>query len=77
MALNEILIEEQIGELIDSTTTLELEESKAKFKKDLASIIVNAIKSAQLTIPSGAIITTGSALTQTNAAPVVVISGLA
>jgi hypothetical protein len=49
---------------------------KNDFANDLATAIENAIKSAQLTIPSSAIVTVGSATTQTNAAPVTVINGL-
>lgn len=69
MALIPQTIEEQIGALLDSTAQLELEESKTQFKNGLAQIIIAAIQSATVTIPPGAIITTGSAVTQTNPAP--------
>lgn len=76
MALVIATIEAQIEALLNTTSNLELPQAKEKFKKDLAAIIVNAIKSATITIPSGAIQTVGSATAQANAVPVVVSQGL-
>lgn len=75
MALNEQSIKDQIGTLIDSTD-LDVEEAKEQFKILLADIIINAIKSATITIPSGAINTVGSQSAQSNITPVVVNNGI-
>lgn len=76
MPLSISTIEASIQALLESTENLQLEQAQARFKRDLTIIIVNAIKSATITIPPAAIVTTGSAATQTNASPVVVQGGL-
>lgn len=50
--------------------------ARMHFATELANLIDLYIKSAQVTIPSGAIVTTGTATTQSNAAPVIVNGGL-
>jgi len=65
MALNQAAIEQQIGQLIDSTTDIALEQAKLEFKRQLAQIIVTAIQSATVnagipvTTSGGAGVTTG------------------
>lgn len=51
-------------------------DAEKKFADDLAKVIADAIKSADLTIPAGTIITTGSAATQTQSVPGIVTGGL-
>lgn len=69
MALVQATIEAQIGVLLDSTSSLELEQAKQQFKTQLAALIVAAIQSATVTIPTGAVIvsTAGTAVAQTGA----------
>jgi hypothetical protein len=69
-------IEAQIGLLLDSTASLSLEEAKSEFKSQLAELIVDAIKSATITIPSGAINVVGSPSAQSNAVPVILNNSL-
>ena len=75
MALSKTQIANQIGSLIDGTD-LSLEEAKTKFKNDLAEIIVNAIKSARITIPSNTIVTVGSQTTQQNISTIIIDNGI-
>lgn len=70
MALNEASIAQKIDTLLGDTASLAQPEAKAKFKNDLAKIIVDAIKSATITIPSSAINVTGSNGPATNPAPI-------
>ncbi len=49
---------------------------KNQFADKLADVIINAIQSATITIPSGTIITAGSATTQTQSTPAVINNGL-
>jgi hypothetical protein len=72
MAILQDNIEVQIEALLASTAGLKLEESKNKFKTDLAKIIVDAIKSATITIQPGIVVVAGSPSTQTNAAPILI-----
>ena len=63
-------IKAEILALLNSTADLKLEDAKDQFSDKLAGAIENALKSAIVVIAPGAIITAGSAVTQTNAAPV-------
>lgn len=76
MSLSQSTIKSQIDTLLSSTESLELQEAKDQFAEQLAAVIIAAIKSATLTIPPSAIVTVGSAATQTNAIPVIVNGGL-
>lgn len=76
MPIVQATIEAQIERLLTETEGLSPDEAKVQFKKQLATIIVNAIASATITIAPGLIITVGSATTQTNTTPVVVQKGL-
>lgn len=71
MALSQSAIEIQIGALIDSTSSLKLQESKDQFKTQLSAIIVAAIQSATIVFAPGTIVVVGSAVTQTNPSPVI------
>ena len=64
-------IKASIDLLIDQTKILEPTASKEAFSQGLANLIETTLKSTTVTIPSGAIVTTGSATTQTNATPAI------
>lgn len=70
MAIVQATIKAQIDVLIGQTKDLPPAESQDIFSEGLANIVVAALASAQVVIPSGVIIVTGSAVTQTNPAPV-------
>lgn len=55
MALNPVAIKTQIDQLLSSSENVDLsvKEAKEKFSQDLTDIIVNAIKSAQVTVNIG------------------------
>jgi hypothetical protein len=71
MAVVNGTIKTQITALINQTKVLEQPESQDTFAQGLADIVEAAIKSATVNIAIGAIVTVGSATTQTNTAPVV------
>jgi hypothetical protein len=71
MAVINNVIQQQIESLINQTKVLEQPQAQQAFVSGLASIIEAAIKSATVTIAPGAIVTVGSATTQTNVAPAV------
>ncbi len=64
-------IKTQVTALIEQTKVLEQPQSQEAFATGLANIIETAIKSGTVTLAPGSIVTTGSAVTQTNAAPAV------
>ena len=78
MALTKSSIKSQI------ITTLQQPFSEAtasstiqdQFADKLADVIIAAIQSATITIPSGTIVTAGSATTQTQSTPAVINNGL-
>lgn len=68
-------IKSEILSMLNATAGLELEAAKDKFATDIATAVYNAITSATVTIPTGAVIvtTSGSPTTQTgvNTAPAI------
>jgi hypothetical protein len=58
--INESQVQQLISNLIDSTSQLEPSEAKKKFSEELGTIIVNAIKSATVTVNSGIITVCGA-----------------
>lgn len=58
------------------TTEKTQAENEDDFADGLADVVINAIKSLTLTIPSATIITVGSAATQTQSVPGVVVNGI-
>jgi len=60
----------------NSSTQESKDAAIENFAQELENIIYNAIKNAQLTIPPGLVVVSGSPTTQTNAAPIVVQNGL-
>jgi uncharacterized protein YbbK (DUF523 family) len=67
----EQVIEAKITQLLNNTAGGDLEQAKKDFAKDLAKIIAEALKDAQVFIASGAIVTAGSPSSQSNPAPVI------
>lgn len=57
----------------ESTSSSSIQD---QFADKLADVIISAIQSSRLTIPSGTITTTGSATTQTQSAPAIIDNGL-
>lgn len=69
MAIQRAVIEREIRKLVDDNKSQDPDESLAYFSRGLARIIENAIKSAEITIPPGAIAvsTAGTPAAQTGA----------
>lgn len=76
MALAKQTIKAEIIAGITEASKTEAAQGIDKFADKLADIIINAIKTADLTIPPQAIVVAGSATTQTNAAPIKVPTAL-
>ena len=76
MALIKTTIQNQITSILDATENLDTEQGKTQFASLLADAIIAAIRSATITIPSGAINTVGGPAAQSNVVPVVVVGGL-
>ncbi len=75
------IVELQIEALMNSLqsgdpTKKDPETTKREFISGLADIIINTIKSADVTIPPGLVIVAGSALSQTNPAPIFIPNSL-
>lgn len=70
MAVLQATIKKQINVLIEQTKALKQPESQEAFANGLATIVTNAILSAEVLIAIGAVVTTGGPATQTNATPV-------
>lgn len=70
MAIVQKTIKTQVNALIEQTKGMEQKESQEAFADGLATIIEQALKSAQVLIQAGAILTAGGPTSQTNAAPV-------
>lgn len=66
MPISQSLIKQQILTLIENVSQ---SNDPDAFAEQLSSIIVSSILSATVTLPSGSIVTLGSATTQTNQAP--------
>ena len=71
MPVSQPTIKAAISDLLDATADLSLNDAKEAFADQLATVVYNAIISAQVNIAPGAVVTVGSATTQTNTAPVV------
>ena len=71
MPVSQPTIKAAITSLLDATDSLELAAAKDAFADQLATVIQNAILSAQVNIAPGAVVTTGSATTQSNPASVI------
>lgn len=71
--INETLIKQQIGDLIDATDNSDITRLQARqvFIDKLSSIIVDAIKSATITLTPGDIKVVGSQTAQQNVIPLV------
>lgn len=76
--LNPVTISNAIDKLLTDTSNpdISVEQAKAQFKQQLTQIIVDAIKSATVTIQPGLIITVGSPTTQSNPSPVIIQNGI-
>lgn len=74
--LNSELIGSQVEDLLNSTAGLELEAAKLEFKKQLTELIINAIKSATITIQPGIITVQGSPSAQSNISTIVIDSSI-
>lgn len=72
MALAKPTIEAQIETLLTGVAGMELAEARTAFKQQLAQIIVDAIKSATITVKSGVVQVTGPSGVSTNAGPIVI-----
>lgn len=70
MPVSQSTIKTAISAMLDATDNLELAAAKDAFADQLATVVYNAILSAQVNIAIGAVVTTGSATTQSNPAPV-------
>lgn len=76
MALVSATIEQQIDQLLTSTAGMELEQAKVQFRKQLTQIIIDAIKSATITVQPGVIQVAGSPSAQSNVAPIVISNSI-
>jgi hypothetical protein len=78
MALTKATIKAQIITTLQQPFDEETASSSIQdqFADKLADVIIAAIQSATITIPSGTIITTGSAATQTQSTPAVINGAL-
>ncbi len=76
MPLLQPQIKASISQLLDSTASLPLDESKDAFADQLATVIVNAIESATIIISPGLVQTVGSPTNQTNIVPIIIENGL-
>ncbi len=74
--IDQNLIAARIDSLLKTTATQDQATSAQNFKDGLAKIIVDAIKSAQVTLPTGSVVVVGSAVTQQNPAAIIVPSAL-
>ena len=79
MAINESTISLAISTYIKGVNpdrSTENDTEMVNFSNELASIIADAIKSADLTIATGLVNVTGTAAAQSNPAPIIVNGGL-
>ena len=76
--LNPVTISNAIDKLLTNTANSDItvEQAKAQFVQEMSQAIIDAIKSATIVLPSGSVIVSGSPVTQTNAAPIIVNNGL-
>lgn len=72
MALAKPTIETQIETLLTAVAGMELAQARVEFRKQLAQIIIDAIKSATITVKPGVIQVQGSPSAQANTAPIVI-----
>jgi hypothetical protein len=71
MPINEQLIAQRLNAFIRQNLNNDnVEEATQNFSREIASIIVEAIKSGDIIISPGEIVTVGSAATQTNTSPI-------
>lgn len=79
MALNTTTIKNSFKAKLDALTFDEEsseEDVKNAYAQASAEWIIETIESATITIPSGTIVTTGSAATQTQSVPAIIDSGI-
>lgn len=79
MALNATTIKNSFKAKLDALTfdeTSSEDDVKNAYAEAMAEWVIETIQTARLTIPSGTIITTGSAVTQTQSVPGIVEGGL-
>lgn len=76
MALVKETIEIQIDALLTATADMKLKDAKKEFREQLAQIIIDAIKSATITVQPGIIQVQGTAVAQANTIPIVIINSI-
>ena len=76
MALVQKTIEDRIEALLTSTADMKLEDARTQFKVQLTQIIMDAIKSATVTVKPGVIQVTGSSGPASNAAPIAITESI-
>lgn len=78
MALNKAAIKSAIITTLQQPFDEETASStiQDQFADKLADVVIAAIQSATITIPSGTIITAGSATTQTQSTPAIINGGI-